>query len=287
MTVQIPRECTHNFKDFFADFDNDLEMLDIQTYGISVTTLEQVFLEIGHDPNPKPKINSGVTPSNSAEKFSNNQGDEHLNTPSVNDDGTDLGKGLNMRGDTKMTRNLTPNADGSAPNSDRRLVDNNKAGSFLPPIDSNQKGFNNEDNLNNADMSAIAGREDSVSAMNAEAMIEEEGKTPQTPQKEKKSNPQDLVAEAGVTKTDALREVSNEKFEKFSLAESPLNTSFCNNFTAVLIKRFNSYKRSKRRLFTEIFLPSAFMIFGVWISSLDFSFRSPSRLLEPSLYPLK
>lgn len=153
----------------------------------------------------------------------------------------------------------------------------------MPPIDSNQKGFNNEDNLNNADVSALAGREDSVSAMNAEAMIEEEVKTPQ---KEKK-NPQDLVAEAGVTKTDALREVSNEKFEKFSLAESPLNTSFCNNFTAVLIKRFNSYKRSKRRLFTEIFLPSAFMIFGVWISSLDFSFRSPSRLLEPSLYPLK
>ena len=153
----------------------------------------------------------------------------------------------------------------------------------MPPIDSNQKGFNNEDNLNNADVSALAGREDSVSAMNAEVMIEEEVKTPQ---KEKK-NPQDLVAEAGVTKTDALREVSNEKFEKFSLAESPLNTSFCNNFTAVLIKRFNSYKRSKRRLFTEIFLPSAFMIFGVWISSLDFSFRSPSRLLEPSLYPLK
>ena len=153
----------------------------------------------------------------------------------------------------------------------------------MPPIDSNQKGFNNEDNLINADVSALAGREDSVSAMNAEAMIEEEVKTPQ---KEKK-NPQDLVAEAGVTKTDALREVSNEKFEKFSLAESPLNTSFCNNFTAVLIKRFNSYKRSKRRLFTEIFLPSAFMIFGVWISSLDFSFRSPSRLLEPSLYPLK
>ena len=153
----------------------------------------------------------------------------------------------------------------------------------MPPIDSNQKGFNNEDNLNNADVSALAGREDSVSAMNAEAMIEEEMKTPQ----KEKNNPQDLVAEAGVTKTDALREVSNEKFEKFSLAESPLNTSFCNNFTAVLIKRFNSYKRSKRRLFTEIFLPSAFMIFGVWISSLDFSFRSPSRLLEPSLYPLK
>ena len=277
MTVQIPRECTHNFKDFFADFDNDLDMLEIQTYGISVTTLEQVFLEIGHDPNPKPKINHGPTPSPSAEKLSNNV-DEHLPTPSVHDDGTpDLGKGLNMR------NKLTAGGNESAPNSNRMLVDNNKAGSFLPPIENNQKGFDNEDNLDNANVSALAGREDSVSAMNAEAMIEEEGKTPE---KEKKVDPQDLAVKS-VTKTDALREVSNEKFEKFSLAESPLNTSFCNNFAAVLIKRFNSYKRSKRRLFTEVFLPSAFMIFGCWISSLDFSFRSPSRLLEPSLYPLK
>ena len=55
MTIQIPREYTSEFKDFFTNFDNDLESLDIQTYGVSVTTLEQVFLEIGHDPNPQPK----------------------------------------------------------------------------------------------------------------------------------------------------------------------------------------------------------------------------------------
>ena len=29
------------------------------------------------------------------------------------------------------------------------------------------------------------------------------------------------------------------------------------------------------------------MIVGIWLSSLDFGFRSPSRLIEPSLYPLK
>ena len=33
-------------------------------------------------------------------------------------------------------------------------------------------------------------------------------------------------------------------------------------------------------------MPSGFMIFGVWISSIDFTFRSPSTLFEPSLYPL-
>ena len=52
------------FKDFFTDFDEDLADMDIQSYGIAVTTLEQVFLEIGHQANPQPKIpadfNSGA-----------------------------------------------------------------------------------------------------------------------------------------------------------------------------------------------------------------------------------
>ena len=52
MTVQIPREYTYLFKDFFTDFDDDLAHLEIQSYGIAVTTLEQVFLEIGHQANP-------------------------------------------------------------------------------------------------------------------------------------------------------------------------------------------------------------------------------------------
>ena len=72
----------------------------------------------------------------------------------------------------------TNGGDGSTPNSGRLMIDDNKAGSFLPPIANAQKGFDNEENLGQADLSAIAGREDSVSAMNADAMIEEEGKTP-------------------------------------------------------------------------------------------------------------
>ena len=40
MTIQIPNKYSSNFKDFFSDFDNDLDKLDIQSYGISVTTLE-------------------------------------------------------------------------------------------------------------------------------------------------------------------------------------------------------------------------------------------------------
>ena len=29
------------------------------------------------------------------------------------------------------------------------------------------------------------------------------------------------------------------------------------------------------------------MVFGIWLASLDWTYRSESRLLEPSLYPLK
>ena len=79
----------------------------------------------------------------------------------------------------------------------------------------------------------------------------------------------------------------DKPFLKFSLADSNLDTSFCNNFKAVFLKKLHTYKRSKARLFCEVFLPSAFMIFGVWLSSIDWTFRSESRLLEPSLYPLK
>ena len=74
---------------------------------------------------------------------------------------------------------------------------------------------------------------------------------------------------------------------KFSLSEDPLDTTFCNNFRGVLLKRFNSYKRSKKRVCVEMLLPSAFMIFGVWLSSIDFNYRSDPRILSPSLYPLK
>ena len=52
MTVQIPNKYSAKFKDFFEDFDNDLTNLGIQSYGISITTLEQVFLKIGNMDDP-------------------------------------------------------------------------------------------------------------------------------------------------------------------------------------------------------------------------------------------
>lgn len=48
ITYQIPTALSYKFKTFFTDFDNDLNGLDIRSYGISVTTLEEVFLRVGH-----------------------------------------------------------------------------------------------------------------------------------------------------------------------------------------------------------------------------------------------
>ena len=45
----MPTECSGQFKDFFTEFDQSLEHLKIQGYGISVTSLEEVFLRVGSD----------------------------------------------------------------------------------------------------------------------------------------------------------------------------------------------------------------------------------------------
>jgi len=54
---EIPLECTYRFKSFFEDLDNNLENLQIETYGISVTTLEEVFIRVsrGEDTSHEPK----------------------------------------------------------------------------------------------------------------------------------------------------------------------------------------------------------------------------------------
>ena len=48
ITFQIPNELSVKFKNFFTAFDRDMDSLGIRSYGISVTTLEEVFLKVGH-----------------------------------------------------------------------------------------------------------------------------------------------------------------------------------------------------------------------------------------------
>lgn len=43
---QVSDELAHRFTDFFRKFDNELKNLGIISYGVSITTLEEVFLKI-------------------------------------------------------------------------------------------------------------------------------------------------------------------------------------------------------------------------------------------------
>lgn len=48
MTYQLPTSSAGQFKEFFAALDDNLNNLGIRSYGVGITTLEEVFLKIGH-----------------------------------------------------------------------------------------------------------------------------------------------------------------------------------------------------------------------------------------------
>ena len=48
----IPRDQTQNFKNFFNTLDNRLDDYDIKSYGVAMTTLEEVFLNINEELEP-------------------------------------------------------------------------------------------------------------------------------------------------------------------------------------------------------------------------------------------
>jgi hypothetical protein len=48
MTIQIPSEYAPNFGKFFENFDRDLAKIGIESYGITISTLEEVFLKVGN-----------------------------------------------------------------------------------------------------------------------------------------------------------------------------------------------------------------------------------------------
>ena len=47
-SFQLPKEAAYLFKEFFNEFDNMKEQLQVRSYSVGVTTLEEVFLKIGH-----------------------------------------------------------------------------------------------------------------------------------------------------------------------------------------------------------------------------------------------
>lgn len=44
---QLPIESSKHFQQFFDIMDNNLQKLGIRTYGVGITSLEEVFLKIG------------------------------------------------------------------------------------------------------------------------------------------------------------------------------------------------------------------------------------------------
>ena len=48
ISYQLPHDSASKFKDFFNDLDRELDKLRINSYGVGITTLEEVFLSIGH-----------------------------------------------------------------------------------------------------------------------------------------------------------------------------------------------------------------------------------------------
>jgi ATP-binding cassette, subfamily A (ABC1), member 3 len=51
ITYLVPKAYSKKFKTFFEQFDHDIHSLGIESYGISITTLEEVFLKINKELN--------------------------------------------------------------------------------------------------------------------------------------------------------------------------------------------------------------------------------------------
>lgn len=78
MSFLIPKSSSCKFKEFFTEFDRDLDKLALLSYGVSITTLEEVFLKVGHLEDPALAF---TTPSTYKTPV-NNKGD--LSLPPIN-----------------------------------------------------------------------------------------------------------------------------------------------------------------------------------------------------------
>jgi hypothetical protein len=59
---------------------------------------------------------------------------------------------------------------------------------------------------------------------------------------------------------------------------SNLDTSFMNNLSAVMSRRFNSYKRNKKGFLNDVIVPVILLIVGIGLSKISYLEQSPSRL---------
>lgn len=66
----IPSQLSYQFKKFFAEFDQVLNRLNMRSYGISVPTLEDVFLRVTNEKN------KSVKPGSEESQISNDEHEE-------------------------------------------------------------------------------------------------------------------------------------------------------------------------------------------------------------------
>jgi len=71
-------------------------------------------------------------------------------------------------------------------------------------------------------------------------------------------------------KADADLEAKKEQ-TAFSFNENAkeIDTSFFNNLVAVLLQRFNNYKRNKYAIFNDAILPAILLTLGVGLSQIE------------------
>ncbi|KAN0029456.1 hypothetical protein ACTA71_007583 [Dictyostelium dimigraforme] len=61
LSYRLPTESLSNFPQFFTEFDNNLSRFGILTYGISVTSLEEVFISLGQE--DAKRLNKEIQPT--------------------------------------------------------------------------------------------------------------------------------------------------------------------------------------------------------------------------------
>ena len=86
ITFKIPSDLLDKFQNFFNDFDGDLEELGILSYGINMTSLEEVFLK-SNEPAKSPEIQAAIEA-----KEDDEDGKSPSNTPNDQPDTIDRAK---------------------------------------------------------------------------------------------------------------------------------------------------------------------------------------------------
>jgi hypothetical protein len=86
ITIKIPEIYSSKFTNFFADFDTKLPLLKVRNYGISISSLEEVFMKIG----------SLTDLSNLDHSYAKKNRNDFDSDPEIIKEGQSVGKGIHQ-----------------------------------------------------------------------------------------------------------------------------------------------------------------------------------------------